>query len=368
MTSKIGRQSISRLPSSGRFKVPRHLVTGGTGFVGRHLVADLLGAPDTEAVTVLARSSGAVAAAERVTLMLAGVDPQTPTKRLRVLESTLLQANCGVAAESVPGGDGPLVFWHLAASLEWRRGRREQVFAANVQGTQHALDLASTVGADLFVYMSTAYASGSLHGDVPEVLHRPPAFGNVYEESKCAAEHLVSGRPEGHTLILRPSVIVGNSKNYKPSGSYTGLYGYLSEIRRFKKMLGDSTEKIRFQADREARISLIPVDHVVADSRSVVDAALAQPGSGIHHLTGRSECSVGETTDYILALLGLADRLTLVDGEIDQPTTLERLFAKRIEFFSAYLRDERRFMRSISPDRVVTMAQLRKYIDGESTI
>ncbi len=370
MTSKLDLRTILPLRLSGRFKMTRHIMTGATGFVGRHLLADLLAAPDTQAVTALARSDRDSSAAERVEAILSAVSDGTvgPSHRLTVVESSLLQPNCGVESQSVPTGEGPLVFWHLAASLEWRPGRRSQVFAANVKGTQHALDLATALGAELFVYMSTAYTTGSLNGDVPETLHQPPAFGNVYEESKCAAEHLVASRNELRTIILRPSVIVGSSQNYRPSGSYTGLYGYLTELRRFKEMLGDSQEKVRFTADRTARVSFIPVDHVVTDSRAIVTAAITQPSRSIYHVTGRSECSVGQTSDQMLELLGLQDQLVIVEGEVDQPSTLERFFAKRIDFFSAYLRDERRFTRSAEPERVVTSEQLRKFIDGESTL
>jgi nucleoside-diphosphate-sugar epimerase len=347
-----------------------HILTGATGFVGSHLLADLLSDDTTGSVHALARGNSQRPAAERVdaALEVAGYDPTHGRRRLTVVESELTDALCGVVPGSIPRGDGPLVFWHLAASLQWRRGRREQVFQTNVNGTRQALELAAGVGADLFVYMSTAFTCGGLHGDVPEALHQPPGFSNVYEESKSAAEHLVAEFEGPRNLILRPSVIVGTSKDYRPSGSYTGLYGYLSELRKFKEMLGDSDESVRFTADRSTRISFIPVDHVVEDSRAIVAAELTTPRQSIYHVSGRSESAVGEFTDYMLQLLGLQDRLFIVNETFEDPSTLERFFAKRIEFFSDYLRREKRFIRNVGPERSVPMHELTRFIDAESAL
>ncbi|MEV6595770.1 SDR family oxidoreductase [Actinoplanes sp. NPDC051346] len=379
-----------------------HVLTGATGFVGSHLLADLLSNDPTSTVYALARGDSQHPAAERVqaALDVAGYDPSDgrgptvpsdsrgptvpsdsrgptvpsdsrgPTvpsdgRGPIVVESELTEPLCGVTPDSLPPGDGPLVFWHLAASLQWRRGQREQVFRTNVDGTRHALELAKSLGADLFVYMSTAYTCGSVQGDIAEELHRPASFSNVYEESKCAAEHLVAGFEGPRTLILRPSVIVGSSHDYRPSGSYTGLYGYLSELRRFKEMLGDSDEAVRYPADRSTRVSFIPVDHVVEDSRAIVAAELAAPRQDIYHVSGRSEAAVGEVTDYMLKLLGLQDRLFIIDEDFDDPSTFERFFAKRIDFFSDYLRREKRFIRNHGPERSVPLHELMKFIDAE---
>ena len=345
-----------------------HIITGATGFVGGHLLADLLLDADTTAVHAVARATGGRTPGDRVWDNLSDNGFDGSAERLTVVDGDLTEERCGVEPGAITRGDGPVVFWHLAASLQWRRGQREQIFRTNVEGTRQALELAKSLGADLFVYVSTAYTCGSLHGDLPEALHEPPAFSNAYEESKCAAEHVVAGSEGVRTLILRPSVVVGTSTNYQPSGSYTGLYGYISEMRRFKKMMGDSEEIVRFSVDRATRISFIPVDHVVADMRAVVRTELAEPARSIYHVTARSEATVGGILDYILKLLGLQDRLVVVEETVENPTTLERMVDKRVEFFSDYLRNEKRFVRSIGPDRVLFGHEIEKYVDAESTL
>jgi nucleoside-diphosphate-sugar epimerase len=346
----------------------RHIVTGATGFIGGHLLADLLSDPDSTTVYALTRGRSRLTAAERVRENLTASGGTDAGDTLEVLDADLGDELCGVTPESISREDGPLIFWHLAASLQWRRGQREAIFRTNVEGTRHALELAKAAGADLFVYMSTAYTCGTSAGDLAEELHRPPSFNNAYEESKCATEHLVAGFEGVRTLILRPSVVVGTSTDYQPSGSYTGLYGYLSELRRFKDMLGDSDEVVRFSCDRDTRISFIAVDHVVSDARKIVSAELAEPTRSIHHLSGRCEVTVGDICDYMLKLLDLQDRLVLMADEVDEPSVLERMFDKRVEFFSDYMRNEKRFIRSTGLERTLLKSEIFKYIDGENSL
>jgi hypothetical protein len=163
-------------------------------------------------------------------------------------------------------------------------------------------------------------------------------------------------------------VIVGSSRDYRPCGSYTGLYGYVSELRRFKEMLGDFEGSVRFTADRNTRISFIPVDHVVQDAYAIVSAELVSPRQDIYHLSGRCESTTGDVSDYMLRLFGLEERLFMVSEDVDDPTTFERFFAKRIDFFSAYLRREKRFVRTAPPERSVPLRELIKFIDAECAL
>ena len=227
--------------------------------------------------------------------------------------------------------------------------------------------LARKLGADLFVYMSTSYTCGSLDGVVPEEIHCPPRFNNVYEESKNAAEQYVSEQADKslRALIVRPSIIVGSSYDYRACGSYTGLYGFLTELHRFKKMLGDSDEVVRFSANRHAVLSFIPIDHVITDTKTVVEAELVSPRRRIYHITADTGPRLGDIADYIFERTRLAGRILLVDGDIAARTPLERFFAKRMEFFSGYIKSTRRFERSIDSPRAISLSEIKRFIDSE---
>ena len=67
-------------------------------------------------------------------------------------------------------------------------------------------------------------------------------------------------------------------------------------------------------ADRDIRISFIPVDHVVEDARAIVAAELATPRQAIYHVSGRCESAAGDILDYMCELLGLQGRLLVVNA------------------------------------------------------
>lgn len=343
-----------------------HVVTGATGFVGSHLVADLLADSSVDHVYALARPDDERTSYDRVVEAMASAGfPQSSDKldRLTVIDAELEKPLCGAETLHLP--DGEVAFWHLAASLVWRRGQREQSMRTNVHGTRNALALANHLGVDLFAYVSTAYTCGTEGGSIPEELHTPPSFNNVYEETKNAAEHAVAEHQGVRTIILRPSVVIGSSKDYRASGSYTGLYGYISELRKFREMLGDSKDNVRVTVDTAARISFVPVDYVIEDSRAIVQSELKAPRQRVYHVTGTSETSSGEIIDHMLDGLGLTGRLIMTPDELSDLTTLEKFFAKRMAFFTEYVRNERRFVRSDGVTRSVPFREIRKYIDSE---
>jgi hypothetical protein len=106
----------------------------------------------------------------------------------------------------------------------------------------------------------------------------------------------------------------------------------------------------------------------VEDFLAIVAAELARPNKSIYHVSGRSEAACGDITDYMLKLLGLQDRLFIINESFEDPSTFERFFAKRIDFFSEYLRREKRFIRTVGPERSVPLHELMKFIDAESTL
>jgi nucleoside-diphosphate-sugar epimerase len=350
-----------------------HVVTGATGFVGGHLLARLVDDDQAGTITAVARATPALNATERVLAAIAAADPELPVTEGRILavEGEITRPDCGVG-EAGRGqlirSAAPLVFWHVAASLEWRPGKRAASLATNVEGSRHAIQLAHRLGADLFVHISTAYVCGTMDGDIAEELHAPAGFNNVYEESKAKAERALSEeatRLGVRLLILRPSIVVGSSVSYRPSGSYTGLYGFITELRRFKATLADSHDCVRYRADRGAILSFIPVDHVIEDALAAVSAELARPERGVYHLTADHGPHLGGVLDYVLDRMELTGRIAFVDERPPDASALERFFAQKMEFFGGYVGSTKCFARSLLPVRSLDMTQMERFIDSE---
>ncbi len=170
-------------------------VTGGSGFLGRHLVSRLVA--DGHTVLALARSDASADAVSE-----AGA---------RAVHGSL--GDAGSLAEQVEGTD---VVVHAAADTrQW--GRPGALQADNVDGTRAVLDLAVAVAASRFVHVSTeaVLAGGHPLRYADETAPYPSRHAGEYARTKAVAEQLVLAA-DGHglrTVSVRPRLIWGPGDN-----------------------------------------------------------------------------------------------------------------------------------------------------------
>ena len=190
----------------------RAFVTGGTGFIGSHLVRRLRERGDE--VVALVRS---------------------PDKagELRELGCELQKGSLGAVdpiADAVRGCDAA---FHVAAAYRVgiRRAERPAMYDANVRGTERVLDAATRAGVKRIVYVSTIGAFGNTGGRVVDESHRHPGHGylSYYEETKVLAHRVAEDRiAEG-----APVIIVQPGGVYGP-GDSSALGTMINRIRRGK--------------------------------------------------------------------------------------------------------------------------------------
>jgi hypothetical protein len=164
-------------------------VTGGSGFVGGHLITALVRAGHT--VRALARGD---ASSEKVRAL--GAEPVRGD-----LET--------VSHEALAGCDAVI---HCAAFVEeW--GTREQFFRANVEGTTHMLEAARAAGVRRFIHVGTEAAIFDGHDliDVDETAAYPEHQQYLYSETKAEAERrvLAAATPSFETISIRPRFVWG---------------------------------------------------------------------------------------------------------------------------------------------------------------
>jgi nucleoside-diphosphate-sugar epimerase len=164
----------------------RALVTGSTGFVGSHLVDQLL--ERGHEVSALVRSP-----ARAASLGARGV---------RLITGDL--ASTDAIADAVQGQD---VVFHVAA-LTGARNEAE-FLAANRDGTAQMVSAAVRAGVPRFVHISSAASGGPAEHGVPRNgLEEVDAPVTMYGRSKLAAELVVRAAPLDWT-ILRPPAVYG---------------------------------------------------------------------------------------------------------------------------------------------------------------
>jgi len=159
------------------------VLTGGTGFLGRRVVAAAL--KGGHVVTVLTRDVPAAAAALEADPQLAG----DAASRVRCLPLDLADA---AALGRTLAACAPDAIAHLAARIT---GTRDELFAVNLTGTGQLLRAASTLPRQPRFVQVSSFA----------VEDHPPTH---YSDSKLAAEALVAASSLPW-VILRPALIYG---------------------------------------------------------------------------------------------------------------------------------------------------------------
>ena len=159
------------------------LVTGGTGFVGSHLLNTLLRRGDQVRALVRSPGKGTALGLTGVQWVSGGLD------------------DLGALQRTAAGVD---VIYHVAGLVAARS--EAEFFDVNVEGTRRLLEAASHTGAPRFVLVSSLAAGGPTVPGRPLTGGEPPDPVTAYGRSKLAAEEIVRGSPIPWTIIRPPAV------------------------------------------------------------------------------------------------------------------------------------------------------------------
>ncbi|HEV2964768.1 MAG TPA: SDR family oxidoreductase [Candidatus Angelobacter sp.] len=216
-------------------------ITGGTGMIGRHLVAKICAAPTVEKVFVLTRRSSTL----------------RPHPKLEIIHGDVECADLGMELlERRKLAQSVTTMIHGAAltafSSELTAAR-----AVNVAGTEWVLQLAADcLRLRGFCHLSTVYVCGKRTGRICETeLEHEAGFVNSYEQSKYEAEQLVQS--ESYRLpatIVRLSTVIGDSG----SGAVNKMGGIHHAMRMMFHGLAPFVP-----GRKDSAVDLIPLDYAV---------------------------------------------------------------------------------------------------------
>lgn len=268
------------------------LYTGITGLLGQYLLCDAL--RKRELVAVLVRDRRGASAYDRVNRIISQWETRLGTVLTRpvILEGDLRSDGLGLSPSSshwFRESVGSIV--HSAASVRFQESPNGEPMNSNFGGTRRLLELCAASHVREFHYVSTAYSCGRTNcaDFVYEELHsRNAAFRNIYEQSKCFAEHLVT-EAEGafSRTIYRPSIIVGEwETGFSPSFNaiYTPLHLVWMMQAELKSRLPTADELLnQLGLDGTESRNIVPVDWVSHAVNSIVRNPSLH--GGIYHLT-----------------------------------------------------------------------------------
>ncbi|HEV3231056.1 MAG TPA: SDR family oxidoreductase, partial [Candidatus Dormibacteraeota bacterium] len=180
-----------------------YFVTGATGFIGRHLVRELLKRDGDVMVLVRPQSRAKLAALEA----LPGA-----AGRIVLVEGDITKREAGVGAEDRARLRGAEVY-HLAAVYDLEADE-EANRLANVEGTRNVVALANAAGAARVHHISSIAVAGGHHkGDFTEAMFDAgQSLDHPYYQTKFEAEKLVRETSQVPFRVYRPGIVIGSSE------------------------------------------------------------------------------------------------------------------------------------------------------------
>ena len=173
----------------------RAVITGGTGFLGSHLINQLI------------KKGYDIACLSRGT---------TDTSYIESIGVTIIQANI-TDRENIEKNikEGDVVF-HIAAILGAAKTSAEKYNEINIKGTINVLESAIKKKARSFIFISSFTAMGPV-GSIEKPMNEntPCHPDSLYGESKLEAEKMIHEIAKGKIpcVILRPPIIYGPRTN-----------------------------------------------------------------------------------------------------------------------------------------------------------
>ncbi|QJR11109.1 3-phenylpropionate-dihydrodiol/cinnamic acid-dihydrodiol dehydrogenase [Usitatibacter rugosus] len=290
-----------------------YLVTGGTGFIGRFLIDNLV---EREGPVYVVVRKGSVKKLEALKARWG-----TAAERVIPVVGDLAKPKLGLSTADMAKLKGKVKhFFHLAAIYDLSADAASQE-TANIEGTRNAVELAEAVNAGCFHHVSSIAAAGLYDGVFREDMFEDAEDkDHPYFHTKHESEGIVRRESKVPFRIYRPGIVVGHSKTGEID-KIDGPYYFFKLIQKMRNALPPWVPTVGIEG---GRINIVPVDFV-ADA---IDHIAHKKGldGGCFHLTDPEPMRVGEVLNAF-AKAAHAPQMTM------------RLNAKMFSFIPSFVLD-----------------------------
>jgi NAD(P)-dependent dehydrogenase (short-subunit alcohol dehydrogenase family) len=256
-----------------------YFVTGATGFIGRHLVAELLKRDGTIYALVREGSRGKLdALAQRL---------DAPAGRIVPVAGDLSKPGLGIEDFDEPIDH----LFHLAAVYDIEADE-ESSERANVEGTQHVIEFANAHEVGRFHHTSSIAVAGNYEGVFQEdMFDEGQRLPHHYHRTKYESERLVREGVQTKTLVYRPGIVVGHSETGEMD-KIDGPYYFFKLLQKLRHAL---PEWFPLAGPEGGQTNIVPVDFVARAMDHIAHLPDDELPSDTYHLVSPEPMTVGET-------------------------------------------------------------------------
>jgi len=222
-----------------------YFVTGATGFIGRHLVAELLKRDGTVYALVREGSKGRL---DDVGQRLGAGD------RLVPVSGDLAKEGLGIE-----GFDEKIDhFFHLAAIYDMESDE-DSLRRANVDGTRHVIEFANSIDVGRFHHTSSIAVAGNFKGLFREdMFDEGQRLPHAYHSTKFESEKLAREHVKAPLRVYRPGIVIGHSETGEMD-KVDGPYYFFKLLQKLRHAL---PEWFPLAGPEGKKANIVPVDFV----------------------------------------------------------------------------------------------------------
>ena len=255
-----------------------YFVTGATGFIGRHLVEELLKREGTVYALVREGSRGKLDALK-----------QRWSDGERVVAVSGDLSRTGLAVDGFDERIDHL--FHLAAVYDMEADE-ETSRRANVEGTRHVIEFANGRDVGCFHHTSSIAVAGRFSGLFREdMLDEGQKLDHPYFSTKFESEKLAREMVKAPLRVYRPGIVIGHSE----TGEMDKIDGPYYFFKLLQKLRHQVPEWFPLIGPEGKKANLVPVDFVAR----AMDHIAHMPGDELpchtFHLVDPNPMSVGES-------------------------------------------------------------------------
>jgi NAD(P)-dependent dehydrogenase (short-subunit alcohol dehydrogenase family) len=254
-----------------------YFVTGATGFIGRHLVGELLKREGTVYALVREGSRGRLDALGRE---LGAEDRLVP-----------VSGDLSTEALGIDGFDERIDhLFHLAAVYDIEADEESSV-RANVDGTRHVAEFANSHEVGRFHHTSSIAVAGSYRGVFQEdMFDEGQRLPHHYHRTKYESEQYARENVGARLLVYRPGIVIGHSE----TGEMDKVDGPYYFFKLIQKLRAAMPAWFPLAGPEGGKTNLVPVDFVARAMDHIGHLPDAELPGDTFHLVDPETMSVGQ--------------------------------------------------------------------------